>query len=71
MKLFMLVLFIIKILVESKLLKAEGRETRDQIADHPLDQRERKEFQKTMYFRFITTLKPFDYIDHNKLWEIL
>ena len=41
MKLFMLVLFIIKILVESKLLKAEGRGTRDQIADHPLDQRER------------------------------
>ena len=29
-----------------------------------------KEFQKGIYFCFIDYTKPFDSVDHNKLWEI-
>ena len=32
--------------------------------------REAREFQKIIYFFFIYA-KPFDTVDHNKLWEIL
>ena len=28
-------------------------------------------FQKNIYFCFIDYAKAFDYVDHNKLWEIL
>ena len=28
-------------------------------------------FQKNIYFCFIDYAKVFDYVDHNKLWEIL
>ena len=28
-------------------------------------------FQKKIYFYFIDYAKAFDYVDHNKLWEIL
>ena len=30
-----------------------------------------REFQKNIYFCFIDSAKAFDYVDHNKLWEIL
>ena len=30
-----------------------------------------REFQKNMYFCFIDYAKPFDSVDHNKLWKIL
>ena len=30
-----------------------------------------REFQKNIYFCFIDYVKVFDYVDHNKLWEIL
>ena len=30
-----------------------------------------REFQKNIYFCFIDYVKAFDYVDHNKLWEIL
>ena len=31
----------------------------------------KQEFQKNIYFCFIDYAKAFDYVDHNKLWEIL
>ena len=30
-----------------------------------------KEFQKNIYFCFIDSAKAFDYVDHNKWWNIL
>ena len=30
-----------------------------------------REFQKDIYFCFIDYAKAFDYVDNNKLWEIL
>ena len=30
-----------------------------------------REFQKNIYFCLIDYAKAFDYVDHNKLWEIL
>ena len=30
-----------------------------------------REFQKNIYFCVIDYAKAFDYVDHNKLWEIL
>ena len=30
-----------------------------------------REFQKNIYFCFIDYAKAFDYVDHNKLWQIL
>ena len=30
-----------------------------------------REFQKNIYFCFIDYAKAFDYVDHNKLWNIL
>ena len=30
-----------------------------------------REFQKNIYFCFIDYIKAFDYVDHNKLWNIL
>ena len=30
-----------------------------------------REFQKNIYFCFIDYAKAFDYVEHNKLWEIL
>ena len=37
---------------------------------HPLDPRKR-EFQKNIYFCLIDYAKPFDCVDHNKLWKAL
>ena len=46
----------------------QGREwTRHNITEIP----EGREFQKNIYFCFIEGIKAFDYVDHNKLWEIL
>ena len=30
-----------------------------------------REFQKKIYFCFIDYAKAFDYVDHNKLWQVL
>ena len=49
----------------------KGRGTRDQIANIRCITEKTKEFQKNIYFCFIDYAKVFDYVDHNKLWEIL
>ena len=46
------------------------RGTRDQIANNWLMEKIR-EFQKNIYFCFISYTKAFDYVDPNKLWKIL
>ena len=49
----------------------EGRGTRDQIANIRWIMEKAREFQKYIYFCFIDYAKVFEYVDHNKLWEIL
>ena len=49
----------------------KGRETRDQIANICWIIEKTRAFQKNIYFCFISYAKPFDYVDHNKLWKIL
>ena len=49
----------------------KGRGNRDQIANIGWIMEKAKEFQKSIYFCFIDYAKAFDYVDHNKLWEIL
>ena len=49
----------------------KGRETRDQIAKIHCIIEKAGEFQKNMYFCFMDYAKAFDYINHNKLWNIL
>ena len=49
----------------------KGRETRDQIASICWIIEKAREFQKNICFCFIDYAKDFDYVDHNKLWEIL
>ena len=49
----------------------EGRGTRDQIAKIRWIIEKAEEFQKNIYFCFIDYAKPFDCVDHNKLWTIL
>ena len=49
----------------------KGRGTRDQIANiHWIIEKGNK-FQKNVYFCFIDYAKAFDYVNHNKLWEVL
>ena len=48
----------------------KGRGTRDQIASIHWIIKKSREFQKNI-FCFIDYTKPFDCVDHNKLWEIL
>ena len=48
-----------------------ARGTRDQIAKILWIMEKAREFQKNIYFCFIDYAKAFDYVDHNKLWEIL
>ena len=49
----------------------KGRGTKGQIANiHWITEKER-EFQKNIYFYFIDYTKAFDWVDHNKLWNIL
>ena len=49
----------------------KGRGTRDQIASICWIIKKAREFQKNIYSCFIDCAKAFDYVDHNKLWEIL
>ena len=49
----------------------KGRGTRDQIANICWIITNSREFQKNIYFCFFDYAKAFDYVDHNKLWEIL
>ena len=49
----------------------KGRGTRDQIANIRWIIEKVREFQKNIYFCFIDYAKAFDYVDHNKLWNIL
>ena len=47
-----------------------GRGTRDQVANICWII-EKTKFQKNIYFCCIDYAKTFDYVDHNKLWNIL
>ena len=49
----------------------KGRGTRDQIANICWIIEKSREFQKNIYFCFIDYAKPFDCVNHNKLWKIL
>ena len=49
----------------------KGRGTRDQIANIHWIIEKAREFQKNNYSCFIDYGKPFDCVDHNKLWKIL
>ena len=49
----------------------KGKETRHQIANIHWIIEKAREFQKNIYFCFIDYAKPFDCVDHNKLWKIL
>ena len=52
----------------------KGRGTRDQTANTHWINEKSREFQekkKNIYFCFIDYTKPFDCVDHNKLWKIL
>ena len=49
----------------------KGRGIWDQIANICWIIEKAREFHKNTYFCFIDYAKAFDYVDHNKLWEIL
>ena len=50
----------------------KGRGTRDQIANmHCWIMEKAREFQKNISFCCIDYAKAFDYVDHNKLWNLL
>ena len=49
----------------------KGRETRDHNANIHWIIEKAREFQKNIYFCFIGYAKAFDYVNHNKLWQIL
>ena len=49
----------------------KGRGTRHQIANFCWIIEKAREFQKSIYFSFISNAKAFDCGDHNKLWKIL
>ena len=49
----------------------KGRGTRDQIANICWIIEKQESSRKTSYFCFIVYVKAFDWVDHNKLWEIL
>ena len=49
----------------------KGRETRDEIANIHWIIEKARELHKNIYFCFIDCAKAFDYVDHNKLGEIL
>ena len=49
----------------------KGRGTRDQIAKIHWIIEKAREFQKNIFFCFSDYAKPFDCVDHNKLWKIL
>ena len=49
----------------------KGRGTRDQIPNLHWNMEKAREFQKNIYFCFISYAKAFHCVDHNKLWKIL
>ena len=49
----------------------KGRGTRDQIANIRWIIEKAREFSKNIYLCFIDLAKAFDYVDRNKLWNIL
>ena len=49
----------------------KGRGTRGQITNIHWIIKKARNFQKNIYFCFIDYAKPFDCLDHNKLWKIL
>ena len=49
----------------------KGRGTRGQIANIRWIMEKAREFPKNVYFCLIDYAKPFDCVDHNKLWKIL
>ena len=49
----------------------KGRETKDQISNIRWNIEKAREFQKNIYICFIDYAKPFECVDHNKLWNIL
>ena len=49
----------------------KGRGTRDQIANIHWIIEKAREFQKNIYFCFTDYAKAFDWVDHNRLWQIL
>ena len=49
----------------------KGRGTRDQIANIHWITEEAKKYQKTSTSALLTMPKPFNCVDHNKLWKIL
>ena len=49
----------------------KGRGTRGQSANIHWIIEKAREFQKNIYFCFTDYAKPFDCVDHNKLWKIL
>ena len=49
----------------------KGTGTRDQITNTHWIIEKAREFQKNIYLCFIDYIKPFDCVDHNKLWKIL
>ena len=49
----------------------KGRGTRDQIANICWIIEKARWLQKNIYFCFIDYAKPFDCVNHNKLWKIL
>ena len=49
----------------------KGRGTGDQFASICWIIEKAREFQKTIYFCFISYAKAFHYVDHNKLWKTL
>ena len=54
-----------------KLDLEKAEEPRDQIANIRWIIEKVREFQKNIYFCFIDYTKPFDCVDHRKLWKIL
>ena len=50
---------------------SKGRGTRDQIVNIHWIIEKAREFQKNIYFCPLDHAKPFDSVDHNKLWTIL
>ena len=58
-------------LPDFKAVFRKGRGTRDQIANICWIIKKAREFQRNIYFCFIDYNKPFDCVDHNKLWKIL
>ena len=49
----------------------KGKGTRFQIANICWIIKKARELHKNIYFCFIEYAKPFDYVDHNKLWKNL